>query len=210
MLHSIRSTLAAPALYQMWSNAAGGKVWKTLVSEYIRPGSNARILDIGCGPGTLVPYLPQSGYLGFDLSSKYIATARKRFPNARFECERVSEFSSVKEQDFDLVLAIGIIHHLDDWEAIRLFQIAHQALKPEGRLVTVDGVFTDDQSPVARWLLKRDRGEHVRMKEEYVKLASQVFDNVKPVVRHDLLRIPYSHLILECVRSNFSMAAKTA
>jgi hypothetical protein len=33
-----------------------------------------------------------------------------------------------------------------------------------------------------------------------VGIASRVFGKVKPSVRHDLLRIPYSHMILECVR----------
>ena len=92
------------------------------------------------------------------------------------------------------------VHHLEDEEAKQLFQIAHDALKPGGKLVTVDGVWTRDQSPAARWLLARDRGEHVRSEPEYVGIASRVFGRVKPTVRHDLLRIPYSHMILECVR----------
>ena len=79
---------------------------------------------------------------------------------------------------------------------------ARRALKPGGKLVTVDGVWTNDQSATARWLLARDRGEYVRGEQEYVKIASQEFGNIKPSVRHDLLRIPYTHLILECVRSS--------
>ena len=188
--------------YQMWWNAVGGSGWaKVLVKEYIQPRKGARILEIGCGPGTIVRYLPQPEYLGFDLSSRYIDLAKKRFPQAQFVCERVSHFSLEKHQSFDAVLALGIIHHLDDAEARQLFQIAHDALKPGGKLVTADGVWTNDQSPAARWLLARDRGEYIRSEQEYVKIASQVFANINPNVRHDLLRIPYSHLILECVRS---------
>jgi predicted methyltransferase len=126
--------------------------------------------------------------------------ARKRFPKANFVCERVSQFSLAKEQSFDVVLALAIVHHLDDAEARQLFQIAYDALKPDGKLVTIDGVWTDGQSRVARWLLARDRGEHVRSEPEYMGIASQVFSDIKPSVRHDLLRIPYSHLILECIR----------
>jgi SAM-dependent methyltransferase len=211
MLQSIRSALAVPAVYQLWSNVVGGPAClKALINEYIQPGVDSRILEIGCGPGTIVPYLPQSGYLGFDLSSKYIEQARRRFPKAKFVCERVSKFSLAQQQSFDVVVAIGIVHHLDDAEAGQLFQIAHDALKPGGRLVTVDGVFTNDQSAAARWLLARDRGEYVRSEQEYVRLASQVFGEIKPIVRHDLLRIPYTHLILECARSAVSVAGKTA
>jgi SAM-dependent methyltransferase len=201
MIQSIRSVLAIPAAYQLWSSLVGGGAYdKVLVNEYVRPSAAGRILEIGCGPGTIVRYLPPSEYLGFDLSPSYIEQAKKRFPNANFVCERVSQFSLAKEQSFDVVLAFGIVHHLEDAEARQLFQIAHDALRPGGKLVTSDGVWIDGQSPVARWLLSRDRGEHIRNEREYVGIASEVFSNVRPSVRHDLLRIPYTHLILECIR----------
>lgn len=201
MLQSIRSVLAVPVAYQLWWNMVGGPAWaRVLVNEYIQPRVGAHILEIGCGPGTIVGYLPQAEYLGFDLSAQYIELAKRRYPQAQFVCERVSQFSLVKQQSFDVVLALGIVHHLDDAEARQLFQIAYDALRPGGKLVTADGVLTDNQSSAARWLLARDRGEHVRSELEYVSIASQVFGNVKPSIRHDLLRIPYSHLILECVR----------
>lgn len=201
MTQYLRRVLSIPAAYQLWWNVVGGPALaNVLVSEYVRPKAGARILEIGCGPGTIVGYLPPSDYLGFDLSPKYIELARKRFPTAHFVCERVSQFTLAREQSFDVVLAFGIVHHLEDAEARQLFQIAHDALKPAGKLVTVDGVWTDDQSPAARWLLARDRGEYVRGEREYVGIASQVFRNIRPSVRHDLLRIPYTHLILQCIR----------
>jgi SAM-dependent methyltransferase len=201
MLHSIRSVLAAPQAYQLWWNAVGGPGWaRTLVNEYIRPSEGGRILEIGCGPGTIVRYLPRSEYLGFDLSPRYIELARKRYPQAKFVCERVSQFLLAERGNFDVVLALGIVHHLDDDEARQLFQIAHDALRPGAKLVNVDGVWTDHQSAATRWLLAKDRGDHIRSEREYVAIAAQVFQEVTPTVRHDLLRIPYSHLILECVR----------
>lgn len=201
MLKSARSVLAIPSAYQFWWTMIGGPNWaKVLVNEYIQPGAHARILEIGCGPGTILRYLPHSDYLGFDLSPKYIKLAKKRFPDAQFVCERVSQFSLPQKESFDAVLALGIVHHLADAEAAQLFQIAHDALKPGGKLVTADGVWTESQSPTARWLLARDRGEFVRNEQQYVDIASQAFGTVKPSVRHDLLRIPYSHLIMQCVR----------
>jgi cyclopropane fatty-acyl-phospholipid synthase-like methyltransferase len=201
MLQSIRSVLAIPAAYNLWWKVVGGPAWaKVLVSEYVQPRVGARILEIGCGPGMIARYLPRAEYVGFDISSKYIEMARKRFPQAQFVCERVSQFSLAKQQSFDAVLALGIVHHLDDQEAMQLFQISYAALKLGGKLITFDGVWTNDQSPAARWLLARDRGEYVRNEGEYVNIASQVFANVRASVRHDLIRIPYTHLILECVR----------
>ncbi len=202
MLRSLRSLLELPSAYNLWWKAVGGpSTAKTLVSEYIRPEAGSRILEIGCGPGNIAEYLQQSEYVGFDISSRYVKMARKRFPRAQFVCERVEKFSLAEQQSFDSVLGIGIVHHLDDLEATQLFQIAHDALKPGGKLITLDGVWTEPQSAAARWFLARDRGKFVRNELEYVRLASAVFANVKPTVRQDLLRIPYTHLILECVRS---------
>ena len=201
MIQSIRSILAIPAAYQLWWNLVGGpSLAKVLVNEYIQSSVGSRILEIGCGPGIIVGFLPESQYLGFDLSPKYIELARKRFPKAHFVCERVSQYSLAKEESYDVVLALGIVHHLQDEEARQLFQIAFDALKPGGKLVTIDGVWIDGQSSGARWMLAKDRGEHVRNERGYLGIASQVFSNIKPSIRHDLLRIPYTHLILQCIR----------
>lgn len=201
MIRYLRPILASPSVYRLWVNLVGGPASaRVLVSQYIRPRAGARILEIGCGPGTLLHYLPTCDYLGFDLSPQYIAMAKRHFPEAQFVCERVSQFSLVKERSFDVVLALGIVHHLDDAEARQLFQIAFDALRPGGKLVTLDGVWVDGQSSAARWLLARDRGEYIRSESEYMNIVSQVFSDIKPSIRHDLLRIPYSHLILECTR----------
>jgi len=201
VLQTLRSVLSVPAAYNLWWKMVGGPgLVKVLVTEYVKAGDGARILEIGCGPGTVAGYLSGSEYVGFDVSSKYIEMARKRFPQAQFFCERVSKFSLAIQQSFDTVLALGIVHHLDDQEARQLFQIAHDALRSGGKLVTFDGVWTDRQSRAARWLLARDRGEHVRSEQEYMTIASQVFQDVRPTVRHDLLHIPYTHLIMECFR----------
>ena len=44
----------------------------------------------------------------------------------------------------------------------------------------------------------KDRGKFVRTREEYLRLASARFPKVEPHLRHDLLRIPYTHLIMRC------------
>jgi cyclopropane fatty-acyl-phospholipid synthase-like methyltransferase len=201
MLETIRSVLALPQAYQFFFNVIGapGRS-RILVREYIRPKAGDRILEIGCGPGTIVPYLPVTEYVGFDASAEYIEQARSRFPAAKFVCERVSQFTLAERDYFDIVLALGILHHLGDEEALQLFKIAYGALKPGGKLVTLDGVWTKDQSRAARYVQARDRGQFIREESGYLRLAEQVFPKITSSIRHDLLRIPYSHLILECTR----------
>jgi cyclopropane fatty-acyl-phospholipid synthase-like methyltransferase len=201
MIEGLRSVLSSPRMYALFFDLVGGGTRdRTLVREYICPKAGDRILDIGCGPGSIVPYMLNTEYLGFDASSEYIDHARRRFPRMRFVHERVSRFTISELGAFDIVLALGIVHHLDDAEAVSLFRIAHDALKPGARLITVDGVWTTDQSPIAKYLLSRDRGRFVRTADAYQKLASGVFTRIQSNIRHNLLRIPYSHIILECTR----------
>ena len=198
----IRSILSIPAIYSLFGVLIGGSSWRTtFVKEYVCPKFGDRILDIGCGPGDIFPYLPKVEYVGCDLSQKYIEAALTRFGDrATFICRKVSATTLEKYSSFDIVLAVGILHHLDDAEALQLFCLAQAALKPGGRLVTFDGVFVANQSPCARYIISKDRGQNVRTKEGYLSIASQVFSNIVVNIRHDLLRIPYTHIILECSR----------
>lgn len=201
MIETLRSVLSIPWAYQSFWHAVGGRKRNNiLLRDHIRPAPGDRVLDIGCGPGTMVPYLQSVDYVGLDASPEYIESARRRFPQARFVCQRVGGYDLAERDHFDIVLALGVLHHLDDNEALTLFQIARDAMKAGGRLITIDGVWTDDQSPVARYLLARDRGRYIRSEAGYREIASKVFPNVEASIRHDLLRIPYSVIILKCVR----------
>jgi cyclopropane fatty-acyl-phospholipid synthase-like methyltransferase len=202
MIAQLRSLLAHPPIYRFFGTLIGGPHRNAvLVEEYIRPKVGDRVLDIGCGPGTIIPYLPRVEYVGVDASREYVDAARAAFSDrATFICERVSTYRLTKIAYFDIVLAVGVLHHLGDEEALRLFRIAHAALRPGGRLVTLDGCIAKDQPRVARYLVSMDRGQHIRTREALERIASQVFSGIRVNIRHDLLRIPYTLSILECTR----------
>ena len=95
-------------------------------------------------------------------------------------------------------IASGLLHHLTNEQAVATLAVASRALRAGGRCVTLDGCFVPGQSRFARWMLHRDRGKFVRDLPRYLALAEAVFPMVIPAIRHDLLRVPYTHLILEC------------
>ena len=200
----LKSILEQPFVYKLFSALVGAQYSiSTFVNQYVRPAAGDRILDIGCGPGKILDHLPQVDYFGFDFSPSYIESATRRYGHrGQFFCQRVSEAQVFLEQpeSFDIVLAIGVLHHLDDAEALQLFEIAWRALKKGGRLVTYDGCYVRGQSRAATYLLSRDRGQFVRDEQGYTSLARSSFDEVRASVRHDLLRIPYTHIIMECVK----------
>jgi SAM-dependent methyltransferase len=172
------------------------------VREHVRPFAGCRILDIGCGKAGILAHLPESlGYVGFDMNPGYIAAARRRWGSrAEFHCSKVDEVSLQETGRYDIVLANGIVHHLDDAEADGLFGLAYAALAPGGRLITYDNVYTEDQHWFARWLIGRDRGQAVRTRPQYEALARPRFPRVESALLHDTLRVPYTILVMTCCK----------
>ena len=184
----------------MFSNLLGAhRSRQECVARYIRPTSGDRVLDCGCGLGDLFEYLPDVDYVGIDIDADYVADARSRFGDrATFRLGPLGPDTMTEQAHYDLVLAWGVLHHLDDDQVRDFMKLARRSLKPTGRLVTLDPCYVDDQSRVARYLLDKDRGEYVRSVEEWPPLVELAFPSMILHLRHDLLRIPYTHLIMEC------------
>jgi SAM-dependent methyltransferase len=199
----LKAVLSVPIVYDLFQGMVGaGRFRRRVASEYVCVGSHRRVLDIGCGTGEFIRYLPDDvEYVGFDLSSDYIKVARTKYGNrGKFECADVSTYSAEREGLFDVVLAFGILHHLDDGEARALMQIAWANLAPNGRLITIDPTFVEGQSSIARAIISRDRGRNVRQPPAYLAFAEERFSSARVSVRNDLLLIPYSHCVVEGTR----------
>jgi SAM-dependent methyltransferase len=203
--HGLYSLLTLPSVYRLFDIFVRGDSRRIYISQYVRPVAGEKVLDIGCGPGDMLENLPAVDYLGFDINPRYVEAARKRFSNrGRFFCGDVGLTAIDREAgSFDLVLATGVLHHLDDDRAVSLFNLARKALKPGARLITFDGCYCAGQPKLARFVVSRDRGQYVRESDEYMRLAAQVFPQVKSFIHHDLLRIPYTHVILQCANVGF-------
>ena len=197
-LHAIFSNAA---LYNLAQRLVGAeRARRILVQDYFPSQGGYRMLDIGCGTAEILRHLPEDiDYHGFDASEAYIMDARRRFGSRGvFRAELVREAALAEIGEFDLMLAFGLLHHLDDEEAETVFGLAHQALKPSGRLITIDPVYSEKQSALARWVISKDRGQSIRSADGYRELAETHFSRIEASVRHDMLNIPYSHLIMVC------------
>lgn len=173
----------------------------TLVHDFFPNMSGLRLLDVGCGTAEILKYIPNDvAYFGFDPSETYIRKAKLRFGHrgSFFYADYVQHASLADLPPFDLVLAAGVLHHLDDGEAAALFKLAKEALHPSGRLLTIDPTYTDDQSLLARRIISKVRGQNVRRPENYIEIAHRHFSNITHTIRHDLMNIPFSHLIMDC------------
>jgi SAM-dependent methyltransferase len=194
----LRSVLSIPMVYETFQRVVGShRVRRELVDAYVEPRPGLRVLDIGCGPGDLVTYLPDVEYTGLDLSESYIASARRRFGDrGRFFAARVSDLEPTELGHFDVVIAKSLLHHIDEDEALHLFDAASAVLAEGGVLVTLDAAYTPDMSKAARFVVSRDRGQSILTPQGYEALARRAFRDVDVRVYHNLLRMPYTHIIM--------------
>ncbi|MDJ1134983.1 class I SAM-dependent methyltransferase [Streptomyces iconiensis] len=192
-LKALRGALSLPRVYVLFQRAVWGRAERELVRRHIQPSEGLRVLDIGCGPADILRLMPRVTYVGFDHSARYVDWARRRFGNrGEFRLADVDSSPSFEAAAYDVVLAKGVLHHVDDPEAERLFRIAHGALRPGGRLITTDGCHHPDQPALHRKVTSMDRGQFIRTPDAYRRLGEPYFSQASVHLRDDLLRIPYS------------------
>lgn len=198
--HGLRSLLSRARAYDFLQGMVGARrVRRTLAEDYIQAQVGMKVLDIGCGTGGILEYLPDVDYLGFDLNPGYVEAATAQFgPPHRFICADANKVPAEAEGSFDRILALGLLHHLEDSEVMVLFSTARRLLAPGGRLVTLDTCYRDGQPALARFLIDRDRGRNTRTEEAYAELARSAFPQVETFLREDLLRVPYTHIVMRC------------
>jgi SAM-dependent methyltransferase len=106
-------------------------------------GDVVRIVEIGCGSGTLARYLTGVGYevVGFDVSPAMVRLARRKVPGAQF---RVRSLTDARLPKCAAVVAIGeVISYVPAPSTAaapppalrRFFERAHAALAPDGLLI---------------------------------------------------------------------------
>jgi 2-polyprenyl-3-methyl-5-hydroxy-6-metoxy-1,4-benzoquinol methylase len=199
-----RRLLGSALVYRVVQHAfAPRSSRRFFIEEYVKPGPKDWVLDVGCGPGDDLEYMPGTvSYVGFDLSEPYIQAARNRWGSRGTFFQAAVSPTLLEGHEFDVVVANGVLHHLDDDEAGDLLDLARTVLKSGGRLITKDPVVVDGQHPVSRYLVGRDRGGYVRDVSGYLTLVRRVFPAAMIETRSDMLRCPYDHAIMIAPRTN--------
>jgi SAM-dependent methyltransferase len=196
--HGIRSVLERPWAYSLSQLVLGGPArMRAFVKDYVQPREGLRVLDIGCGRGEIVELMPGVEYIGFDRNPRYIDIARQKFGDlGEFHCMDVVD-ADLDSDSFDVVIAWGILHHLDNGQADHLVSLAARFLRKDGRLLTGDSTEAPKTGRLARWLLGKDRGQAIRTPEGYAELTKKRFGSVTS----DVMRMP-----LPVVRARFPIA----
>ena len=97
------------------------------------PAKTDKILDLGCGTGTLTYQLAErcNYVLGIDSSDSMIEEAKKSYPHLEFAT--VDALSISYECEWDIIFSNAVFHWINDHEL--LLQKIYKALKPNGKLI---------------------------------------------------------------------------
>jgi SAM-dependent methyltransferase len=106
-----------------------------LIGVHFPSDRSARILDLGCGSGTLLYFLREAGYQnisGIDSSPEQIGHARQLgFANVR-EADAFTFLGSTADASYDAIAAFDVIEHLTKTELLHLADEIYRTLAPGG------------------------------------------------------------------------------
>ncbi|HZP85911.1 MAG TPA: glycosyltransferase [Burkholderiales bacterium] len=105
--------------------------------EYMRflIPAGLRVLDLGCGTGSLLASLEPSYGVGVDMSPRMIEIARRQFPHLEFVIGDVERHDIIEslQGPFDVIVLSDTIGSLEDCQAT--FENLHALCTPETRVI---------------------------------------------------------------------------
>lgn len=122
----------------------GDRARMTLVDHaHLQPGH--RVLDIGCGTGTLLALLkrlhPDVDVTGIDPDPKALARARRKADRAAASIRLDQGFADAlpyADATFDRVFSSFMLHHLEDQEQAATLREVRRVLAPAGSFHVLD------------------------------------------------------------------------
>lgn len=194
-INSLYKVVTLPFFYETIQNLLGRKkAFRYLANGPLKTKAGERVLDVGCGPATLREYLGDINYTGMDLNAPHIEQAKANYGHqGEFFCGNAVIDIDKAPGPYDLIICIGLLHHLDDHEAIELLDSLSQRLAPTGRIVTYDPVYTEKQNFIAKKLNDLDSGQNIRTPEGYKGLFNTDIVNLETNVLSGMLNVPYNH-----------------
>ena len=200
---NFKSILSLSFFYSLLQRITSKKTALNFTNKFYNVKSKSKVIDIGCGPGAMLKRLnPTIDYLGIDVSTKYINSAKKKFGRkARFYCGSISDF--IYDQDFkntDVIICNCMLHHLDDVEIGKLFSfVKYNRKSGTGRVLSIEPTHLSYEGGISKWFMNRDRGEYVRTEAVWKKILEECNPNalIKTQVATALSRLPYIYLLIE-------------
>jgi len=175
LIRIIELVLSLPILFELQQKIFNN--YAALKSEYspiLAMNSGINILDVGCSTGTCagsILDLNTCTLVGIDLHKRYVARAKRSFPDGHFLAMDASKLG-FKENTFDVVMINSVLHHLPDDVIINSLSEIERSLRDDGSLLIAEPIFSKNRV-VSNLLLTIDRGEYIRQRSEYRDFLSR-------------------------------------
>ncbi|KKK41187.1 hypothetical protein LCGC14_0973160 [marine sediment metagenome] len=143
-----------------------------------------KILDVGCGKGSLSFFLAQKGanVIGIDLSSNFIEFCKEEAKNLGFSIdfkEMNAQIPDFEDNTFDIIVGSRVIHHMPDVKLF--FKECKRILKRRGFITFVEPL---KKNPIVELNRKyfapksRTSHEHPLFLSD-VKYAEEIYENIE-------------------------------
>ncbi len=131
---------------------------KKRITDTINPESGERILDFGCGTGTLCSLIlqraPEASIIGADADPYMINLARKKYLNIQFVLTDGVQIP-FPNTCFDKVVSSWTFHHFTENEKIHHLHEILRVLKPGGLFLLADWTEPESfQEKLGFWLVR--------------------------------------------------------
>ena len=124
---------------------AGYKAVLGAIYQTVMEKTNAVVLDIGFGTGTLTAKLYENGctIYGQDFSARMIELASVKMPNAHLYHGDFTRglVEPLMEQRYDFIVATYSLHHLTDEQKDSFLRVLQSRLNPGGQILIGDVAF---------------------------------------------------------------------
>src|SRR5215472_9784748 len=196
----LRSVLAFPWLYRLFDMLVGSKANKEwFIKNVVGLRDGQKLVDVGCGPAQILDRLPGVEYVGLDISDAYIQAARIKFKargGAHFLSGSVEDWTlNPLTYGADIVLANGVLHHVDDDEAKKILEFAYRAFKDNGRFIFYEPCYLIWQSGISAYFMSFDRGQNIRTEQQWKELANSIFPIVSTNIATSVNRLGYVSIV---------------
>ena len=155
----------------------------SLTKYYGRSSKGIAVLDLGCGTGRMSGFFSSKKYVGVDIDKPSIEFAKKEYKKFNFIFGDATNFKSAKKND--LVLVVGVMHHLKDGDFKKAVKVISNNLKKNGKVFFIEAIYPIySWNFIGRFLRNLDQGHDIRTLEDYgrfIKRDLHIIESYKKV-----------------------------
>lgn len=143
-------------LYEFLARPMLGGVWRAVASDVSKAaGTGATVVDLGCGPGTILRRLarsrPDLKLTGVDIDKSMLSISQRRLPQARLLRGSIDEVP-IEDKSADVAFSSMVFHHLPHQVKQGAFREARRILKRNGLFLLCD--FAEPVGRPGAWIVR--------------------------------------------------------